>query len=58
MALREELTAAFDEAACATCSYQEIVDLAKFSEHFGALNLRWVSQWNMKAIGIQIIFSK
>ncbi|CAK9135919.1 unnamed protein product [Ilex paraguariensis] len=39
-ALREELAAAINQAAGATCSLKEITDLEKLSHHFGALDLR------------------
>ncbi|XP_022942188.1 uncharacterized protein LOC111447320 isoform X1 [Cucurbita moschata] len=39
-ALNKELTAAFEKAYGATCSSKEISHLAKFSEHFGAINLK------------------
>ncbi|GMH19361.1 hypothetical protein Nepgr_021202 [Nepenthes gracilis] len=40
VALREELVSAFNLAARATYSSKEIVNLAKFCEHFAAVNLR------------------
>ncbi|KAM7504575.1 hypothetical protein LguiB_003479 [Lonicera macranthoides] len=39
-ALRGELVGAFNRAAGASCSRKEISDLAKFSHHFGAINIR------------------
>lgn len=42
-ALRGELVGAFNQAAGASCSPKEISDLAKFSHHFGAINIRYIS---------------
>ncbi|KAE8711885.1 Glutamine-rich protein 23 [Hibiscus syriacus] len=39
-ALRSELVAAFNQAAGETCSYKEITHLAKFSEIFGANDVK------------------
>ncbi|XP_038892162.1 uncharacterized protein LOC120081399 isoform X2 [Benincasa hispida] len=39
-ALNKDLTAAFEKACGATCSSKEISHLAKFTEHFGATNLK------------------
>ncbi|XP_021297038.1 muscle M-line assembly protein unc-89-like isoform X1 [Herrania umbratica] len=39
-ALRSELIAAFNQAVGETCSYEEITHLAKFSENFGANDLK------------------
>ncbi|XP_062092267.1 uncharacterized protein LOC133798095 [Humulus lupulus] len=39
-ALKSELATSFSEAACSICSTKEITDLAKFSEHFGGIELR------------------
>ncbi|XP_031108732.1 COP1-interacting protein 7-like isoform X1 [Ipomoea triloba] len=39
-ALRRDLADAFDEAAGAPCSPEEIVEIGKFSDHFGAVKLR------------------
>ncbi|KAG0489558.1 hypothetical protein HPP92_006421 [Vanilla planifolia] len=38
--LKDELAAAFNHAAGATCSIIQILDLASFSDHFGATELR------------------
>lgn len=39
-ALRRELADAFDQAAGTTCSSKEIVKIEKFSDCFGAVDLR------------------
>uniref|UniRef100_A0A0A0KPC7 COP1-interacting protein 7 n=1 Tax=Cucumis sativus TaxID=3659 RepID=A0A0A0KPC7_CUCSA len=39
-ALNKDLTAAFEKAHGAACSSKEISHLAKFTEHFGAINLK------------------
>lgn len=39
-ALNKDLTAAFEKACGATCSSKEISHLAKFTEHFGAIDLK------------------
>ncbi|PIA59713.1 hypothetical protein AQUCO_00400543v1 [Aquilegia coerulea] len=39
-ALREELVAAFSQAAGGACSCEQIVDLVAFSNYFGAIDLR------------------
>lgn len=39
-ALKGELIAAFNKAAGSTCSSEDIADLAKFSQHFGAMDLK------------------
>lgn len=39
-ALSRELVAAFNRAAGAMCSTENIIDLTKFSEHFGAMDLK------------------
>ncbi|KAL0539809.1 hypothetical protein IC582_024030 [Cucumis melo] len=39
-ALNKDLTAAFEKAHGATCSSKEISNLAKFTEYFGAINLK------------------
>lgn len=42
-ALRTELAAGFCKAASSICSTKEITDLAKFTEQFGGMDLRYVA---------------
>lgn len=39
-ALKGELAAAFDQAAGTRCSFEDIIDIEKFSYYFGAVELR------------------
>lgn len=39
-ALRAELAAAFNHAVVATLSDEEVADLSKFVQHFGAADLK------------------